>query len=136
MAALQAVAESRLPRRQIVIAKALPLLSPMLLEDALRELMFRPDLEILSALEEYLNAPVPAGPWAMVRVVGVVAAIPQAPAAEALARISLNETLHESVRNAAQEALAERSFRNGAAGSRPPNDDHLRPNRTLHNGRM
>jgi hypothetical protein len=135
-AALQAIAESRLPGRQIVIAKALPLLSPMLLEDALRELMFRPDLEILSALEEYFNAPAPAGPWAMVRVVGVVAAIPQAPAAEALARISLNETLHESVRKAAQEALAERSSRNGAAGSRPPNDDHLRLNRTLGSGRM
>jgi len=99
-------------------------------------LMFRPDLEILSALEEYFNAPAPAGPWAMVRVVGVMATIPQAPAAEALARISLKETLHESVRKAAQEALAERSFRNGAAGSRPPNDDHLRPNRTLHDGRM
>jgi HEAT repeat protein len=125
-AALQAVAESRLLRRQTVIAKALPLLSPMLLEDALRELMFRPDLEILPALEEYCNAEAPADPWAMVRVVGVVAAIPQAPAAEALARISLNEKLNRSVRKAAQEALAARSSRNGA-GSRHtglPSGDH------------
>jgi HEAT repeat protein len=139
MAAFQVVAESRLPGRQIVIAKALPLLSPTLLEDALRELMFRPDLEILSALEEYLNAPAPAGPWAMLRVVGVVAAIPQAPAAEALARISLNEKLHGSVRKAAQEALVARSSRNGAAGSLqtgPANDDHLRPGRPVDNGRM
>src|SRR5215469_4240982 len=125
-AALQAVAESRLPRRQTVIAKALPLLSPLLLEDALRELMFRPALEILSALEEYFHAPAPADPWAMMRVVGVVAAIAQAPAAEALARISLNEKLDQSVRKAAQEALAARSFRN-SAGSRQtglPSGDH------------
>src|SRR5260370_10464935 len=112
MAALQAVAESRLPRRQIVIAKALPLLSPMLLEDAFNELIFRPDLEILSAPEEYFNAPAPSDPWAMGRVVAVVAAIPQAPAAEALARISLIAKLDQSVRRAGQEALAPPSFRN------------------------
>lgn len=114
-AAFQAITESRLPGRNKVIAKALPLLSPMLLEDALRELIFQPEPELLSVLEEYFNAPAPAAPWAMVRVVSVVAAIPQAPAAEALARISLNEKLNESVRKAAQQALAARSARTGAA---------------------
>lgn len=114
-AAYQAIKESRLPKRKTVIAKVLPLLSPTLLEDALGELMFQPDPEVLSGLEEYFDAPVPAGVWAMVRVVKVVAAMPQAPAAEALARISLNQKLDESVRKAAQEALAARSFQNGVA---------------------
>jgi hypothetical protein len=112
-AAFQAIKESRLPRRKTVIAKVLPQLSPTLLEDALGELMFQPDPEVLSILEEYFSAPQPAGVWAMVRVVKVVAAMPQAPAAETLARISLNQKLDESVRRAAQEALAVRSFRNG-----------------------
>jgi hypothetical protein len=109
-AAFQAIKESRLPKRKTAIAKVLPLLSPTLLEDALGELMFQPDPEVLSILEEYFNAPAPPGIWAMVRVVKVVAAMPQAPAAEALARISLNQKLDESVRKAAQDALAARSF--------------------------
>jgi hypothetical protein len=73
--------------------------------------MLQADLEILPVLEGHLNAPLPGGARAMVRVVNVVAAIPQAPAAEALARISLNEELDESVRRAAQQALAKRSAR-------------------------
>jgi hypothetical protein len=81
----------------------------------LGELMYQPEPEVVSVLEEYFNAPEPAGVWAMVRVVRVVAAMPQAPAAEALARISLNQKLDESVRKAAQEALALRSLRNGTA---------------------
>jgi hypothetical protein len=112
-AAFQAIKESRLPKRKTVIAKVLPLLSPTLLEDALGELMFQPEPEIVAVLEEYFDAPEPAGVWAMVRVVRVVAAMPQAPAAEALARISLNLKLDESVRKAAQEALAIRSLRHG-----------------------
>jgi HEAT repeats len=114
-AAFQAIKESRLPKRKTVIAKVLPLLSPMLLEDALGELMYQPEPEVLPILEEYFNAPAPAGVWAMVRVVRVVAVMPQAPAAEALARIALNQKLDESVRKAAQGALAARSFQNGPA---------------------
>jgi hypothetical protein len=113
-AAFQAIKESRLPKRKTTIAKVLPQLSPLLLEDALGELVFQPDPEVLSALEEYFSAPAPSSIWAMVRVVKVMAAMPQAPAAEALARISLNENLDESVRRAAQEALVARSsFQNG-----------------------
>jgi HEAT repeat protein len=114
-AAFQAIKESRLPKRKTAIAKVLPQLSPMLLEDALGELVFQPDPEVLCALEEYFSSPATSSIWAMVRVVRVMAAIPQAPAAEALARISLNEKLDESVRRAAQDALVTRSsFQNGA----------------------
>jgi HEAT repeat protein len=108
-AALQAIKDSRLPNRRKAIAKALPLLSATLLEDALDELIFQVDLEHLPVLEEYFTNAVKATPKAMARVVQVIASIPQAPAGEALARISLNELLDETVRKAAREALARRS---------------------------
>jgi hypothetical protein len=126
-AAFQAIKESRLPKRKTVIAKVLPQLSPMLLEEALGELMFQPEPEVVAVLEEYFDAPEPAGLWAMVRVVRVVAAMPQAPAAEALARISLNQKLDESVRKAAQEALAVRSLRNGAPAPSPVSEPEEGP---------
>jgi hypothetical protein len=107
--ALQAIKDSRLPNRKKAIAKALPLLSAALLEDALDELIFQIDLELLPLLEEYFTNAVKAAPKAMARVVQVIASIPQAPAGEALARISLNELLDAAVRKAAQEALARRS---------------------------
>jgi hypothetical protein len=124
-AVFQAIKESRLPKRKRAIAEALPSLSSMLLEDALSELMFQPNLEILSALENYFSVPRVAGSRAMVRVVNVVAAIPDAPAAETLARIALNDILEETVRQAAREALAaRRSVKEPAKDEISSLDDH------------
>ena len=55
-AALQAVKDSKLPRRAAVIANALPLLSPQLVEDALCELMHQADPEGLPGLENYFSS--------------------------------------------------------------------------------
>ncbi|HKD45645.1 MAG TPA: hypothetical protein VKD24_08305 [Candidatus Angelobacter sp.] len=49
---------------------------PMLLEDALGELLFHLRPEVLSDLGDYIRAAAAATNWAMIRVVSVVAAIP------------------------------------------------------------
>lgn len=108
-AALQAVKESRLSGRKTVIARALPLLSPALVEDAMSELMFQMDADSLPILEEHFTTTWPDETRVLARVVELIGTIPQAPAAEVLARISLNEQLHETVRKAAQQALSRRS---------------------------
>jgi hypothetical protein len=120
-AALQAVKDSRLPDRKRVLAKVLPLLPQALLEEALGELAFQADPEIVTKLEEYFAVPTRAGGRARLSVVHLLAAIPQAAATEALARISLNQKLEESVRRYARQALERRPINagNGSSGSDP-----------------
>lgn len=112
-AALQAVKESRLPQRKTVLAKVLPLLPQTLLEDAVGELVFQPDAEILPFLEQCFDASTRRA-RSITNVVQVIAAIPQAPAAEALARIAINANVDETTRNAARQALRRRTAQQGS----------------------
>lgn len=104
-AALQAVKKSSLPQRKTAIAKALPLLPPLLLEEALDELAFQPDPTILPLLEEFLTgegkAPIHAG----VRAVQLLVSIKERRGWEALDRIAVHNRVEEPVRRAALAAL-------------------------------
>jgi HEAT repeat protein len=105
-AALRAVMECKLPRRAAVIANALPLLPPELLEDALCELMHQADVESLHGLESFFNTCSAKSGRVPRQVINVIAAVPQEQAVNLLSRISYNETVDASLRRAAQEALS------------------------------
>jgi HEAT repeat protein len=105
-AALQAVKESKLPGRAAVIANALPLLSPQLLEDALCELMHQADSESLPGLEKFFNSIAAKNGKALRLVINVIAAIPDEQAVNLLSKISYNEIIDAGLRKAAQEALS------------------------------
>ena len=110
-AAFQAIKESRLPERKTTLAKALPFFSPSILEEVLAELAYQPSPEMIPLLDEYFQTPTGRGAGAMIRVVDVLAAMNEAPAAEVLARVSANAGLDERVRQAAQRALIQRTAR-------------------------
>jgi len=110
-AALHAVKESNLPGRAAIIANALPLLSPHLLEDALCELMHQADAASLPGLEKYFNLSVAKNNRVLRQVINVMAAIPQEQAVLSLSRISYNEAIDADLRKAAQEALSAWSAR-------------------------
>jgi HEAT repeat protein len=105
-AALRAVMECKLPRRAAVIANALPLLPPELLEDALCELMHQADVEILPGLESFFNSCSAKSGRVPRQVINVIAAVPREQAVNLLSRISYNEAVDASLRRAAQEALS------------------------------
>jgi hypothetical protein len=110
-AALRAVKESNLPGRAAIIANALPLLSPHLLEDALCELMHQADAASLPGLEKFFNLSVAKNTRVLRQVINVMAAIPQEQAVLSLSRISYNEAIDADLRKAAQEALSAWSAR-------------------------
>jgi HEAT repeat protein len=126
-AAFQAIKESRLPERKITLAKALPFLSPSVLEEVLAELAYQPSPEIIPLLEEYFQTPTNRGPGAMIRVVDVLAAMAEVPAAEVLARVVVNPGLDERVRQAAQRALSQRTARFSRASEDAPSGDSAPP---------
>jgi hypothetical protein len=106
-AALQAVTESKLPRRAAVIANALPLLSPHLVEDALCELMHQADPESLPGLDKYFSAMAPAKNSSVLRlVINVIAMVQQENAVHLLSKISYNESIDAGLRKAAQDAIS------------------------------
>jgi hypothetical protein len=106
-AALQAVTESKLPRRAAVIANALPLLSPHLVEDALCELMHQADPESLPGLDKYFSAMAPAKNSSVLRlVINVIAMVQQENAVHLLSKISYNESIDAVLRKAAQDAIS------------------------------
>jgi HEAT repeat protein len=106
-AALQAVNESKLPNRAAVIANALPLLSPHLVEDALCELMHQADPESLPGLDKYFSAMAPAKNSGILRlVINVIAMVQQENAVLLLSKISYNESIDAGLRKAAQDAIS------------------------------
>jgi hypothetical protein len=105
-AALQAVKESKLPRRAAVIASALPLLSPHLVEDALCELMHQADASSLPGLEKFFNSPAAQNGKVLRLLINVIAAISDDQAVNVLSKISYNESIDAALRKAAQEALS------------------------------
>ncbi len=121
-AALQAVKDSKLPRRAAVIANALPLLSPHLVEDALCELMHQADPEGLPGLEKYFSSPAAKNSNMLRLVINVIAAVPQEKAIPLLSKISYDESIDASLRKAAQEALATIAARKAVKFSEPDAD--------------
>jgi HEAT repeat protein len=122
-AALQAITESKLPRRAAVIANALPFLSSRLLEDALCELMHQADPESLPGLEKYFNSSAARNGKELRMLINIVAAIPQEQAANLLSKISYNESIDASLRKAAQEALSARAARKARRSLDPESDN-------------
>ena len=107
-AALQAVIDSHLPGVASTLAVVLPQLSPVLLEEALYELMFLADPESLPALERCFSSPVPAA--LLWRVVSVVAAIQTTEADNLLTGVMNNPALPQNVCAAAKRAMEKRPF--------------------------
>lgn len=118
-AAFQAIKESRLAGRKLTLAKALPFLAPEIMEEVLAELAYQPTPEVIPLLDEYFQTPTGRGAGAMIRVVDVLASMPEVPAAEVLARVAVNDGLDERVRQAAQRALTQRTARISSAQERP-----------------
>jgi len=108
-AAFQAVIESRLPGRAAILANALPLLSPRLVEEALCELMHQADAESLPGLEKYFNAAMAKNAKMLPLVINVISAIPQEKAGALLASIAKNEKFGVEICNAAKQALSFRA---------------------------
>ena len=121
-AALQAVKDSKLPRRAAVIANALPLLSPHLVEDALCELMHQADPEGLPGLGKYFSSPAAKNSNMLRLVINVIAAVPQEKPIPLLSRISYDESIDAALRKAAQEALATIAARKAIKFSEPDAD--------------
>ncbi|HLW54516.1 MAG TPA: hypothetical protein VKW06_16900 [Candidatus Angelobacter sp.] len=107
-AALQAVKDSKLAGRNLLLAKGLPSLPPTLLEIALDELAYHPHPDILPFVEEFLSAPVRGGVKVIRRAVDLVASIADARAEETLARVAMNNELDAAVRKVALDALGRR----------------------------
>jgi hypothetical protein len=108
-AALHAVIESRLPGRAAVLANALPLLSPRLVEEALVELMHQADAESLPGLESYFNSAAARNSKTLPLVINVISAIPHDKAGDLLASIAKNEKFSQELCHAAQQALSFRA---------------------------
>ncbi len=108
-AALQSVIESRLPGRAVVLANALPLLSPRLVEEALVELMHQADVDSLPGLENYFNSAAARNSRTLPLVINVISAIPNDKAGDLLASIAKNEKFSRELCQAAQQALSFRA---------------------------
>lgn len=108
-AAFQALIESKLPGRAAVLANALPLLSPRLVEEALCELMHQADAESLTGLENYFNSAAAKNAKMLPLVINVISAIPQDKAGDLLASIAKNEKFSVEICNAARQALSFRA---------------------------
>ena len=105
-AALQAVTESKLRGRAAVIANALPVLSPHLVEDALCELMHQADPESLPGLDKFFSASLTKNRKVLQLVINVIAMIQQENAVRLLSRISYDQSIDAAIRKAAHEAIA------------------------------
>ena len=105
--AFQAVIESGCPGRGAVIANALPLLSPRLVEEALVELMHQADAESLRAGKLFDSAAKSARTLPL--IINVISAIPHDKAGDLLASIAKNEKFSVELCNAARQALSFRS---------------------------
>lgn len=107
-AALQAIIDSHLPGVASTLSVVLPQLSPVVLEDALYELMFLADPESLPALERCFSSLLPAA--LLWRLVSVVAAIQTPEADNLLTTIMNNPALPQNVSTAAKRAMDKRPF--------------------------
>jgi len=108
-AAFQALMESRLPGRAAVLANALPLLSPRLVEEALVALMHQADAGSLPGLENYFNSAAEKNPMTLPLVIKVISAIPHDKAGDLLASIAKNEKFGAAICDAARQALSSRA---------------------------
>lgn len=120
-AALQSIIDSHIPGAASTLAAVLPQLSPVLLEEALYELMFLADPESLPALERCFSSPLPAA--LLWRLVSVVAAIQTPEADSLLTAIMNNPALPQNVSGAAKRAMEKRPFaRTSKPAKKEPGD--------------
>ena len=98
--------ESKLPGRAAVIANALPVLSPHLVEDALCELMHQADPGSLPGLDKFFTASLTKNRKVLQLVINVIAMIQQESAVRLLSRISYDQSIDAAIRKAAHEAIA------------------------------
>ncbi|HKT49114.1 MAG TPA: HEAT repeat domain-containing protein [Candidatus Angelobacter sp.] len=120
-AALQAIIDSHLPGVASALAAVLPQLSPVLLEEALYELMFLADPDSLPALERCFASPLPAA--LLWRLVSVVAAIQTAEADNLLTSIMNDPAMPQNVSGAAKHAMEKRPFaRTSKPAKKEPTD--------------
>ncbi len=103
-AALDAIRESRDPRRAVILADALPFLKPQLRDETLNELLFLRDPDTIPALERLLFAD-PKGNL-QVACTQTLAAIPGPEAERALLHVLSTQNLNASARRIALTMLA------------------------------
>lgn len=104
-AALQAVRESRLANSAAVLAGALPFLPRALQEEALRELAFHKDKNILPELIAFLKSPEAPVNGMLSMVIQIISALPDDTSADTLVSLATSQEFSEAVRGAAQIAL-------------------------------
>ena len=121
-AALQAVKGSKLPGGAAVIANALPLLSPHLVEDSLCELMHQASVDSLPGLEKFFNSSSAQNGKVLRLVINVIAAIPQEKAMNLLSKISYDQSIDAGLRKASQEALSASAARKASKFLDPDGD--------------
>jgi HEAT repeat protein len=104
-AALQAVRESRMEGSAAILAGALPFLPRALREEALTELAFHKDRNILPDLIAFLKSP--SGPvnGMLNMVMQIVAALPDDTSADTLVNLATSQEFPDGVRACAQLAL-------------------------------
>lgn len=108
-AALQAVRESRLAGSAAVLAGALPILPRALREEALRELAFHKDKNILPDLIAFLKSPSAPTDGMLNMVLQIIASLPDETSADALVTLAIGPEFSDRVRAGAQSALSRKT---------------------------
>jgi len=109
-AALQAVKESRMAGSGEALAHALPFLPRSLQEEALTELAFQHEKDILPALVTFLKSPAAPGDRILGVVIQIISAIPGDESAETLAAVATaHPEFSPAIRTAAFQALARKN---------------------------
>jgi HEAT repeat protein len=111
-AALHAIMDTRLPGSAAVLAENLERIAPVLFDEVLGELIFQADGRCLPQLEKCFASPVLRQRNVLARLIPLIAAIRDVPAADLLARISRDQTLNASLRQAALDGLSVRQKNN------------------------
>lgn len=111
-AALHAITDTRLPGSATVLVENLERIAPVLFDEVLGELIFQADGHCLPQLEKCFASPVLRQRNVLLRLIPLVVAIRDVPAADLLARISRDQTLDPALRQAALDGLSVRQKKN------------------------
>ena len=111
-AALHAIMDTRLPGSAAVLAENLERIAPVLFDEVLGELIFQADGHCLPQLEKCFASPVLRQRHVLSRLVAIIVAIRDVPAADLLARISRDQALDPALRKAALDGLSVRQKKN------------------------
>jgi HEAT repeat protein len=111
-AALHAIMDTRLPGSATVLAENLERIAPVLFDEVLGELIFQADGRCLPQLEKCFASPVLRQRNVLTRLIPLIAAIRDVPAADLLARLSRDQSLDAALRQAALDGLSVRQKKN------------------------